>query len=89
MVGEAAVHFEEHLGRVGVQPLEEPMHHGTAGAVAGIDHHFDAAREVELRGDFLDVGRDAIGGGFAAFAARRDRPIPSCGGGLVSRRREW
>ena len=47
------------------------MHHRAAGAVAGVDHHFDAAREVELRGDFVDVGRNAIGGGFAAFAARK------------------
>ncbi len=44
------------------------MHHGAAGAVAGIDHHFDAAREVELRGDFVNVGRNAIGSGLAAIA---------------------
>ena len=68
MVGEAAVHFEEHFGGVGVELLEEAVHHGSAGAVAGVDDHLDAARKVELGGDFVDIGRDTIGGGFAALA---------------------
>ena len=83
MVREAAVHFEVHFGGVGVEALEEAVHHGTAGAVAGVDGDFDAAREVELGGDFVDVGSNTIGGRFAAFAAESDRPIPSCGGGPV------
>ncbi len=44
------------------------MHYRAAGAVAGVEHHLDAARIVELGGDFGDVGRHQVGRLLAAFA---------------------
>ena len=55
VVGEMAVHFEEQLGDFAVQPLEQAMHHGPGGAVAGIGDHLDAPLEIELRRDFVQI----------------------------------
>ena len=54
-----------------VQFLEQAVHHRSAGAVARIDHHVDAAREVELRGHLVHVRRQHIHAAFAACAAFR------------------
>ncbi len=55
MVREMAVHVEEQLGGVDVELLEDAMHYGAGGAVSRVGHHFDAAIEMKLRGDLVDV----------------------------------
>ena len=58
MIGEAAVHVEEELGGLDIQPLQQPVHHRSGGAVAGVQHNFDATVEIELR---RDLRRDRPG----------------------------
>ena len=49
MIGEAAVHLEKQLDDFYIQALQKLVDHGTGGAVAGVEHYFDAASEFELR----------------------------------------
>ena len=68
MIGEPAIHFEKHFGGIHVQVFEKAVHYRTARAVARVEDHADAARKVELRGDFRHVRGDRIRRGFRAFA---------------------
>jgi hypothetical protein len=56
VIRKAAVHLEEQFGGLAIEPLEQAMHHRTARAVAGVDDHPNAPREMELRGDLIHVG---------------------------------
>jgi len=56
VIRKAAVHLEEQFGGLAIEPLEQAMHHRTTRAVAGVDDHPNAPREMELRGDLIHVG---------------------------------
>src|ERR1019366_5714262 len=75
VIREAAVHLEEQLGSLAVELLEEAMHHRTAGAVARVDDHLDAPREMELRGDLVHVRLDDIYSLLAARAGQEVAPL--------------
>src|SRR5450755_3066996 len=51
------------------------MHDGTAGAVTGVNHHFDAPREMELRADLVDVGLRHIHTSLAPRAGEKVAPL--------------
>ena len=61
VVREMAVHFEEQLGGVHVDLLENAMDHGAGRAIARIGDNLDAAIQMELRRNLVDVGRHGVG----------------------------
>ncbi len=63
MIRKMAVHLEEQLGGVDVELLENAMDYRAGGAVARVGHDFDAAIEMKLRCDLVDVRRHGVGGG--------------------------
>ncbi len=61
VVGEGAVHIEEQLDGLAVEPLEQAVHGGAGGTVAGVEHDLDTAGPLELGGYLVNVGRDDVG----------------------------
>lgn len=60
VVWKAAVHVEEQFGDVAVELLKQTVQDGACGAVACVQNHLDAALELKVGRDFVDVGRDAV-----------------------------
>jgi hypothetical protein len=70
MIRKAAVHVEEQLRGLDVQFSRDPFHDRAGRAIARVEHDFDAAVEMKLRGDLFHIGRHHIGGLFGARAAQ-------------------